>query len=292
MEKKGVLISIVMPVLNRASIVGRTLDSIFAQSNLDFELIIIDNGSTDGTLDVLKDWGNRHSNVTLAQCSEAGAAAARNAGLAIVSTPWVMFFDSDDTMEPSHLQQIVDAISDNPKAEVIGWDTLYHFRNGMQRVARFFGKDMQKNNLFHGAMATQRWCARTELVRRVGAWDCEVKYWNDIELGSRIIATNPTICHIGMGGVHVYDQEVSITSDGAADPAKMEAALIRIEKTIGTKGRKWCRLKRAMEYGRYTRIGSADGRVFLNAMKPSLLLRFVFEYTRLGGRGAAQFFAH
>lgn len=293
MEKKEVLISVVVPVLNRAELVQRTLESISRQCYRPFELIIVDNGSTDGTLGVLEKWRDDNFEngleIVVTQCLEPGAAAARNAGLAIARAPWIMFFDSDDTMAPTHLLSVANAIADNAETDIIGWDTVHVRKDGSHRPGQFFGHDMQRHNLFDGAMATQRWCARTQLVRSVGGWDTAVKYWDDIELGSRILAADPNITYIGSGGVHVYETEDSITAQGASAPARMDAALSRIEKTVGENGRSWCRAKRAIEYARASRLGTADGRAMLDALNPGLGLRLIFEYTRLGGRGAARF---
>lgn len=292
MEKREVLISIVVPVRNRAGIVGRTLESISRQCYRPFELIIVDNASTDGTGEFLKSWSEANAGsgmeISVAECSEPGAPSARNTGLALARAPWVMFFDSDDTMSPTHLLAVARAIADNSTADIIGWDTTHIFLDGKKKTGRFYGSDMQHHNLFNGAMATQRWCARTEFVRRAGAWDNAVTYWNDIELGSRMLALDPDIAYIGAGGVNVYESVNSITAGGTADPTRMEAALARIEKTLGAKGHGWCGIKRAIEYARIARLGAVDRRSIMRAWHPTLRQRLVFEYTFLGGRGAAR----
>lgn len=94
--KQQALISIIIPVFNRAGIVGRTLDSIAAQTLRPLNIILVDNNSSDNTLEVLTQWGKDNSTddfkITILQEKKPGAAAARNCGLKIVKTPYVMFF--------------------------------------------------------------------------------------------------------------------------------------------------------------------------------------------------------
>lgn len=292
MQKKELTLSVVVPVRNRAGIVTRTLDSIASQNYRPFELIIVDNGSDDGTPAVLEEWkrGNVDSglDVVVTECNTPGAAAARNAGLRLASGAWVMFFDSDDLMLPSHLKRIAAAIEEHPEVDIIGWDVIFERLDGSYRRCRFFGRDMQRHNLFDGAMSTQRWTARTELVKKVGAWDENVGYWDDIELGSRLLAATSRVRYIGTGGVHVKESRESISSAGARNPESIEPALIRMENTIGPRGRRWCRLKRAVEYALNSRSGSADGLRLMKAMNASPWLWLAYHYTRLGGRGVAR----
>lgn len=291
MENRQALISVVVPVYNRAGVVTRTLDSIVAQQSKSFELIVIDNGSTDGTAEVVEQWRRTNSgalDIKTAVCLRKGAAAARNHGLEMACGQWVLFFDSDDTMPPTHLGLVADAIAANPDADIIGWDTVQIHRDGSRSSGDFYGRAMQKHNLFDGSMATQRWCARTAFVRECGGWNEEVRVWNDIELGARMLSHRPCVRYIGASGVTVYESDVSITSVGAADPTLYEPALRSIEKSLGAKGRRWCRLKRAITYGLLSRRGTADCRQLMNSMKPGALLWAAYHYTRLGGRGAGR----
>ena len=95
-------ITIIVPVYNRAHLVGATLDSIAAQTLRPIHLVLVDNNSQDNTLKVLLDFKKRHQSddfkVTVLQETRRGAAAARNCGLQEATTEWVVFFDSDDIM--------------------------------------------------------------------------------------------------------------------------------------------------------------------------------------------------
>ena len=183
------MITVVVPVFNRADLILTTLDSIVDSAMEPFDLIVVDNNSTDGSAQVVSRWAEAHRDssvhITLLHEAQQGASAARNRGLAAVKTPWVMFFDSDDIMLPGHVQRVIDAIKINPNVDIIGWNVVNS--DGKKLV---FATDPW-NILFRGSMATQRYCCRTELLRAVGGWNTAVSLWDDIELGSRLVARNP-----------------------------------------------------------------------------------------------------
>ena len=145
MENMKSLITVVIPVRDRAGVVGRTLDSVAAQTLRPFSVVLVDNGSTDGTRAVLDRWQREMSavgpDVTVISEPRPGACAARNAGLAVVRTPWVMFFDSDDVMLPGHLARAVAVALRNPAASVIGWDALDQW-TGRSKKLRFIPRDV------------------------------------------------------------------------------------------------------------------------------------------------------
>ncbi|MDE6528594.1 MAG: glycosyltransferase family 2 protein, partial [Muribaculaceae bacterium] len=105
MSQPASLITIVVPVYNRAGIVERTLESIRQQSHRPLSVVLVDNNSTDNTPHVLRKWKSEveapDMQVTIVDEPVAGAPAARNRGLGLTTTPYVMFFDSDDIMTPT-----------------------------------------------------------------------------------------------------------------------------------------------------------------------------------------------
>lgn len=294
-------ITIVIPVYNRADIVGRTLDSIAAQTARPLDIILVDNNSTDNTDRVLQQWKDRTESeslhIKILTEKQPGAAAARNCGLEAVGTEWVMFFDSDDTMSPVHVARALLVIADNPDADIVGWDVMFHELNGKSSLKRFHSSDCQWNSLMQGSMATLRWCARTALVRRAGGWNPQVRFWDDIELGARMLAINPKVVHVGKGTtVDVYESAecISRTTYLPTLPL-METALQSIEHTLPADKRHWCELKRVIQAGNAAAENYAAARATLDAviartssLRRRILWRAVFTYTRLGGRGAAR----
>ncbi len=95
------LFSVVIPTYNRAALLARTLESAWAQRFTDFEVIVVDDGSTDGTLEFLKSLGRR---VQVLQQGNRGPGAARNLGVKAAKGNYIAFLDSDDVWFPWTLE--------------------------------------------------------------------------------------------------------------------------------------------------------------------------------------------
>lgn len=283
---------------------SRTLDTIAAQECRDFAVVLVDNDSTDATLDVINRWAaeSRVTGLDTKVVSEPtpGAAAARNRGLREVTTPWVMFFDSDDIMSPGHIGRITDAITTHPRADIIGWDVRLRKIDGTTGILPFEPRDAVFHNLFHGTMSTQRYCVTTSLVRKVGGWSPAVRAWDDIELGTRILLASPRPVILRLGGeitVHQLSTVESITGTAESRNAvRYEQALAAIKKSLPQPKSHLVELKRVILAACCYREGEVTlAREMLNralAATPRrlhrLLWRAAYHYTRRGGRGIAR----
>ena len=293
-------ISIVIPVLNRASIVGRTLDSVSAQTFGDYELIVVDNGSTDGTADAVRSWHSVHPtvNLTLLTESERGAARARNRGLDAAQGEWTMFFDSDDTMRPDLLEAVKKA---SREADVVAWDVIIHQLDGSVIRQCSYLRNALFHTIFHGNFSTQRYAAATRLFRSVGGWNAVLRGWDDAELGVRLLLQKPLIRHLRDVEVDVYAQSVSITGvSHSSDTAKWEDALSAMRNTLSEaseqKAVHWIDLRRAILAGQYAREGAEieSDRLLAATLKIVDCRRWIYRWasrlTASGCRGAARLF--
>lgn len=96
-------VSVIVPAFNAAQTIRETVDSILAQTVQDIEVIVVDDGSTDGTIDVVRGFGDER--VRLVEQHNGGAAAARNTGIGRAAGTWVAFLDSDDLWLPEKLER-------------------------------------------------------------------------------------------------------------------------------------------------------------------------------------------
>lgn len=294
-------VTIVIPVYNREHLVGRTLDSVAAQT-VQCPVVLVDNGSADGSRDVLDEWAaarRAHGHdVTVVEEFTPGAAAARNRGLAEVTTPWVMFFDSDDVMLPRHVERFVETVKRHPEAEIVGWDVDLVRCNGRRETHRFYSRDIIFHNIFNGNFATLRYAVRSDLFRRVGAWNPSVRGWDDIEVGMRLAVMHPSVVKVsGDATVCVYEQAESITgTDFSSSASRWEYALDRCEETLRSHGHErdaaLIDLRRAVLAALYARENSPEAERLLNSLLPKksglrrrVLLLTAYHYTRHGGRG-------
>jgi glycosyltransferase involved in cell wall biosynthesis len=107
------LFSIIIPAFNAATTVPRTIDSVLAQTFTDYETIVVDDGSTDSTPEMLERYAGR---IKVVNQTNRGLAGARNAGARIAQARWLALLDADDTWTHDKLEQVAQALPLNPEA--------------------------------------------------------------------------------------------------------------------------------------------------------------------------------
>ncbi len=125
-------VSIVLPTFNRRSTLPRAIKSVLAQTWTDWELIVVDDGSTDGSADLVEAIADPR--VRLARQSNRGAAAARNHGLSLCRGRWITFLDSDDEWLPNFLALCCGFLERHPDQLWVATESLEVRANG--RVLR------------------------------------------------------------------------------------------------------------------------------------------------------------
>lgn len=106
------LFSIILPTYNRAYLLWRAIQSVLAQTEVRWELIVINDGSTDDTLRLLEEFPDPR--LRTFTTSNRGAAAARNFGVRQASAPWIAYIDSDNTWHPDFLATMHQGINRQP----------------------------------------------------------------------------------------------------------------------------------------------------------------------------------
>jgi glycosyltransferase involved in cell wall biosynthesis len=122
------LVSVILPVYNRDHSVARAIRSVLAQTWTPFELIVVDDGSTDGTRAVLDSFG---SQITIIEQAHAGAYVARNLGLRHANGGLIAFIDSDDVWLPDRLASQI-PLMERPEVGLVFGDVV-HVRPGQER---------------------------------------------------------------------------------------------------------------------------------------------------------------
>lgn len=139
----GPLVSVILPVYNRAGWVARSIESVFAQTYQRFELLVIDDGSTDDTGKVLQRFASR---LKILKQPNAGVAAARNAGLKAAQGEFVAFIDSDDIWYPDRLQSQLPLFDRAEVGLVFGDAVLVDYRDKQpRRLKRTFFDGVRPN---------------------------------------------------------------------------------------------------------------------------------------------------
>jgi len=128
--------SIIIPTYNRAHLIESTLESVFNQTFKDFEVIIVDDGSTDQTKEVIVDYIHKYqlSNCFYYYKENAERGAARNFGICRAKGKWITFLDSDDLFYLNHLQLMFDFIKTHSDVQVI--HSAYEFKTNKKEFLR------------------------------------------------------------------------------------------------------------------------------------------------------------
>lgn len=277
------MISVVIPVRNRVELVKRTLESIQAQTVEPDEIILVDNGSTDGTLEVLRSYPG----ATVVEEPRPGAAIARNAGLKKVKSEYVMFFDSDDVMPPRHIEEVTNGLRAAGMPELGAFNMELIKLDGSRLPKPFRHGDTMKMQIFHAILSTQRCVISTELARRVGGWNESLGGWDDLEFGVRLLATGAEVAELKISDpIEVYAQVESITgTDFSSKAGQWERALDACQQAVrGTKYERMIDLRRAILAGMYLKEGHRE---HAETIKLTPFQKLISRYVALGGRGVA-----
>ena len=135
-----IVFSIVIPTYNRAHLRSSTIESVLSQTYTNFEVIIVDDGSTDNTEEVIQKFLS--DKVRYYKKSNGERAAARNFGTRLAKGDYINWFDSDDIMLPDHLKEAADALQKYNKPEVLATGHIYRDTSGKTFQASPYPSDL------------------------------------------------------------------------------------------------------------------------------------------------------
>lgn len=115
-------VSVLIPTFNRADVIGGAVDSVLAQTHKDLEIIIVDDGSSDGTRQLLAEAYGADPRVRYHYQPNGGLASARNGGIALATGEYIALLDSDDSWKPWHLELLMASLDRFPEAGLIWTD--------------------------------------------------------------------------------------------------------------------------------------------------------------------------
>lgn len=114
------MISIIVPIYNREKYLSECIDSILVQSYSDFEVLLIDDGSTDRSGEICDEYAQKDARIRVFHKENGGVSSARNVGLDNVQGEWVCFVDSDDTIAANYLEVLLKAAVENEADSSMG----------------------------------------------------------------------------------------------------------------------------------------------------------------------------
>ena len=214
------LFSIVIPLYNKQDSIVATLQSVLAQTYKNYEVIVVDDGSTDDSARVVKEFidASRLSPLAFRLISQpnGGVSSARNRGIQEAKYEYIALLDGDDLWDEHYLEEQVKLIQDFPEAKMWGINFAETSRGEMLRklptglpdgyrgyVENYFQMSERVSDLFHSSAVV----IQKKAFEGVGYFDERIKYAEDCDMWFRIIATYPVAFYDRMLVYYRQDSE-------------------------------------------------------------------------------------
>lgn len=185
-KRENPLVSVIIPTFNRDWILKEAIDSVLAQNFEDFELIVIDDGSTDNTPDILNSYKN---DIIAFTQNNKGVSAARNKGIALSSGRFIAFLDSDDLWIQNKLSKQIDFFNENNDALICQTDEIW-IRNNVRVNPKKRHKKLSGMIFEHSLdlcmVSPSAVMIKRELFDKVGLFDEDLPACEDYDLWLRI----------------------------------------------------------------------------------------------------------
>ncbi|MGB3605774.1 MAG: glycosyltransferase [Psychroserpens sp.] len=190
--------SVVISVYNKELFISKTLNSVLNQTFKDFEVIIINDGSTDQSLDILNAFEDQR--ITIISQENAGASQARNTGMAVAKGVFIALLDGDDLWEPLFLESIHELTKKHPSYSVFGAAIAHkheqkitpvpysfeHFKD--ERILDYF-KASKRHTILSGSSTI----FRKDILKKTGNFDTTIASGQDTDLWIRIGLNYPIV---------------------------------------------------------------------------------------------------
>ncbi len=191
------MISVVIPLFNKERNIGSTLESVLNQTYSDFEVVIVDDGSTDGSAEVVRGYMTRYNCIRLVEQANSGVSAARNRGIKEAFGDYVALIDGDDIWDKGCLAELVSMSVDFPDAALLGVNyadviegKIVPYIQGLPDGFRDYIDD------YFGTSHGDLFCASSVILKReaaiaVGMFDERIRYAEDLDFWYRLILNYP-----------------------------------------------------------------------------------------------------
>jgi len=236
MKTSNPLFSIILPTYNRASMLHIPIESIIAQTYKNWELIIIDDGSTDNTKEIVNSFHDDRIQYFWQENKE--RSAARNFGINIASGQWICFIDSDDYYLENHLEGL------HSKIEAENFRKAFYFTNLSRLVDNKIehypsciptnSNDVNFLFTLNIGLIPARWCVSKEILRK-HTFNEDISISEDVDLAVRIVNEFPLI-HVDQHSVvYVIHDDNTTNLKNNVFQKRLEVSRNIFKSTVGEK---------------------------------------------------------
>jgi len=182
----NIIISVIIPAYNYGNFIGECLDSVLSQTFKNWECIVVDNGSTDSTSSIVKNYVNKDSRIKYHYTDQKGVSLARNLGVELSEGSYILPLDADDKIAESFLEKAIEIMNKNPQLSLIYCDAVlfgnvnkkwilptFDFKNMLIENSIFCSALIKKNEFLavHGY--------NVNMVEGFEDWDFWIRYLNN-----------------------------------------------------------------------------------------------------------------
>ena len=223
--KEG-LVSIILPTHNRQALIIETLDSIVNQDYNHVEVVVVNDHSTDNTVDIVKRYiDSGHNNIVVIESDGYGSNHARNTGMKNSRGEFIAFFDDDDIMCPDFISSRIDFFK-NTDIDFVGCDFV-HFEGDIDNVILERRLSSIPHNisshLFYMDLPTQCFLMTRKCVDRLGLWNEHVKRLQDMAYFHRLFLYNQKGIYIPLNLFKYRIHEKGTITNSYQDDARLFA---------------------------------------------------------------------
>lgn len=198
-------VSVIVPVYNSEKHIERCIDSILNQTYKDTEIILINDGSNDHSLDILNNYKEKYSNIIVVDKENEGVALTRNLGIKLATGKYIMFIDNDDYIDVNYIETYINNIGDNDI--LIGG---YERVNDKKVLFRYIVKDYEWSRYI--IMAPWAKLYRTDFLKENNITFLNYDIGEDVYFNIKAFSFNPRIKYINNLGYKWYFNNTSISN--------------------------------------------------------------------------------
>jgi glycosyltransferase involved in cell wall biosynthesis len=189
-------VSIILPVYNGEKYLSETIDSIIEQTFADWEIVAVNDGSTDNSHSILQQYkSNLGSKIKIIDQENSGVSVARNVAIDNSESEYLAFIDADDMWLPEKLEKQIKILDNNPDVALVYSDLLDLIENKTTRRKQILKRKLQRGYIFEplfyfNFIALSSVVLRKEMIEKYGNFDSDYKIIQDYDLFLRIAEKN------------------------------------------------------------------------------------------------------
>lgn len=209
--------SIAMPAYNAQSTISRAVDTVLAQTCPDWELVVVDDGSTDDTARLIEEYASRDPRIRVVRQQNKGCGGARDTAVRHSNGTFIVRLDADDELEPNYLEAMAAFIEANPGYDIYSCNGWHVYPDGSRRLARpgeFYEQERSftLEEMFHAVHIFTVAVYRREIFDRIGGIRPDV-YCEDLDFWLRAFAAGARHRYTPQALAVYHVSETQMTAD-------------------------------------------------------------------------------